>query len=211
MTSRKTFLLFDLDGTLLNLGWDAPEIAGRRARIREIVRELGINPSFGMMVPALAEIGRHKPWVAQALEDLELAAAERARECGGALRLIAALSGLPLALVTSNGRACIARAMAVVGLPQDAFGAIVCRDDVTRFKPEPDSLLKAVAALQKEHGEPPRTSARARSARAPGIHGPPSPRTFPAVAADHLGQVADAEVAGSAPLRPAPPHGGPHG
>ena len=31
-----TFLLFDVDGTLLHLGWDAPEIAHRRARIRDM-------------------------------------------------------------------------------------------------------------------------------------------------------------------------------
>lgn len=154
MTPGKTFLLFDLDGTLLSLGWDSPEIAVRRARIRDIVRELGINPPFGMMVPALAEIGRGKPWVAEALDDLELAAAERARECHGALGLVAALAGLPMALVTNNGRACIERALTVAGLQRDAFGAILCRDDVTRFKPDPESLHKAVAALRVSHGEP---------------------------------------------------------
>jgi HAD superfamily hydrolase (TIGR01549 family) len=156
MAPGKAFLLFDLDGTLVRLGWDSPEIAAARARVREIMRELGISPPFGMMVPALAEIGRTRPLVAQALEELELLAAARALDHGGAAGLVASLAELPLAVVTNNGRACSERALSIAGLGTGAFGALICRDDVQRFKPAPESLEKAVSALRRDHGEPAR-------------------------------------------------------
>ena len=60
--------------------------------------------------------------------------------------LLAWLAPCPLAVVSSSGRDeidPILRAAAV----RDSFAALVCREDVTAFKPSPEPYLKAAALL----------------------------------------------------------------
>lgn len=149
------FLLFDMDGTLLRLGWGAAGLATLREEIRQLLRERRLRPPFGMLIPALAELGRDEPPVARLLAELERCAAEEARACAGVPEVLAALP-FPLALVTSNGRACVERALAVAGLGPDRFrfDAIVSRDDVRRMKPDPEPFRRAAELLQVRHGPP---------------------------------------------------------
>lgn len=148
------FVLLDLDGTLVRMGWDDPALRPGRQRLRQIVAELGLDPPFGQLVPALAEAGRRLPWVAEALDDFERSVAERSVACAGLGELVAALRGVPSALVTNNGRPAALAALARVGLRPEDFGAVIGREDVTRFKPDPEPLRRAVAALRERHGEP---------------------------------------------------------
>ncbi|MFO7586956.1 MAG: HAD hydrolase-like protein [Gemmatimonadota bacterium] len=52
---------------------------------------------------------------------------------------------LRLAIATSKRRVATRMGLAACGLPEDWFAAIVTADDVTRFKPEPEPVLKALA------------------------------------------------------------------
>lgn len=53
--------------------------------------------------------------------------------------------GFRLAIATSKRRVATRMGLAACGLPEDWFASIVTADDVTRFKPEPDPVLKALA------------------------------------------------------------------
>jgi pyrophosphatase PpaX len=53
--------------------------------------------------------------------------------------------GLRLAIATSKRRVATRMGLAACGLPEAWFASIVTADDVTRFKPEPEPVLKALA------------------------------------------------------------------
>ncbi len=67
-------------------------------------------------------------------------------ECVEALRA----HGFRLAIATSKRRVATRMGLAACGLPEAWFASVVTADDVTRFKPEPEPVLKALA----EAGEP---------------------------------------------------------
>jgi pyrophosphatase PpaX len=60
--------------------------------------------------------------------------------------------GLATALVTSSPRHVVAAVLPRVGLAGE-FDSIVCADDVVRYKPHPEPLLKALAAIGHEAAE----------------------------------------------------------
>jgi HAD superfamily hydrolase (TIGR01509 family) len=61
--------------------------------------------------------------------------------------LLASLDGLRLAVVSSSGRDEIEPILTAGGI-RGRFGALVCREDVTEFKPAPAPYLKAAEFLQ---------------------------------------------------------------
>jgi phosphoglycolate phosphatase-like HAD superfamily hydrolase len=182
MASEPTAVLFDLDGTLIELPVD---IEPARRAVEELLAEAGQG---GPARPILAAIDRASAALAvrsgeaagrelrararAILDAAELEAAHRARAKPGAAAAVTALveagrtckpgalgppglalgaPGTPLAIVTDNGRACLAPALAAAGLDGFPWHAVT-RDDVTRPKPAPDGIAAAARALCPDGG-----------------------------------------------------------
>jgi phosphoglycolate phosphatase-like HAD superfamily hydrolase len=159
---RPTFFLLDLDGTLVRFSWLDPNLQSERRKLHELAQSLDLKPAPGMLFPALLALGRERPGVQAALEAIELRAAESSTVCPGAPELLAALAAAPTAIVTNNGRHAVRAALrclrpsapaastepALSGLP------LVCRDDVSRPKPDPEPFLLALDRLRQRFGEP---------------------------------------------------------
>jgi phosphoglycolate phosphatase-like HAD superfamily hydrolase len=146
-------VLFDMDGTLLDL-----PVVIEPAR-REVERLLAGAGDEGPAQPLLEAIDRAAARCEQGgdalrararaiIDAAELAAAPRARARPGALAAVGGLArrGLGLAIVTDNGRACLARALSAAGLAPFAWHTVT-RDDVARPKPAPDGVIAAALAL----------------------------------------------------------------
>ncbi len=153
--------LFDLDGTLIDSVYQNV-IAWRYALAKldidlsvwRIHRRIGM--SGGLFVSALLrETGR-----SLSERDIELlqqdhvanylAQADSVRALPGASELLAALTaqGVPWAIATSGRKAMAVRALAMLGLDDDA--PMVTRDMVRRAKPDPDLFLAAAALIGVE-------------------------------------------------------------
>jgi HAD superfamily hydrolase (TIGR01509 family) len=153
--------LFDLDGTLIDSVYQNV-IAWRNALARldidlsvwRIHRRIGM--SGGLFVSALLrETGR-----SLSERDIELlqqdhvanylAQADSVRALPGASELLAALTaqGVPWAIATSGRKAMAVRALAMLGLDDNA--PMVTRDMVRRAKPDPDLFLAAAALIGVE-------------------------------------------------------------
>jgi len=185
VTSRgsSSAVLFDLDGTLLDLEVD---IVGARAGLAQLFGPLGFEQEFR---PVLLRIREAAHQVAgndaqrdelmargRAIVDAaEADGAHRARARPGAADTLRELTGrgLPLGIVTDNGRRCVGGALAAAGLgaPND-FTVIVTRDEVQIAKPDPEGVLAAALALLPEGGtlwfigDSPRDAAAGRRSRA---------------------------------------------
>jgi HAD superfamily hydrolase (TIGR01509 family) len=155
--------LFDLDGTLIDSVYQNV-IAWRNAlskldidlSVWRIHRRIGM--SGGLFVSALLrETGRtlsdHDIECLQRDHVAEyLAQVDSVRPLPGAPELLAALtaSHVPWAIATSGRRAMAERALAMLGLPDDA--PMVTRDMVRHAKPDPDLFLAAAALLGVDPG-----------------------------------------------------------
>ena len=155
-------VLFDLDGTLLDL---PVAIEPVRVRVGEILAARGwtgpLRPILGAIDRAVAEVARDADDAAAlrrqaraVIDAAEVDAAVRATPRPGARQAVerAAAGGHPTGICTSNGRACVAPALAAAGLPVEGWTAIVTRDDVDRAKPDPDGVVRAARALLPEGG-----------------------------------------------------------
>jgi HAD superfamily hydrolase (TIGR01509 family) len=150
--------LFDLDGTLIDSVYQNV-IAWRNALAKldidlsvwRIHRRIGM--SGGLFVSALLrETGR-----SLSEEDIEslqldhaaeyLAQIDSVRALPGAAELLAALTrhGVPWAIATSGRRVMAEKALAMLGLGDDA--PMVTRDMVRHAKPDPDLFLAAAALI----------------------------------------------------------------
>jgi sugar-phosphatase len=85
------------------------------------------------------------------LDAAELADSVRLVAVPGAARLLATLSGIPWAVVTSAGRELARRRLAGAGLPLPPV--LVSSDDVARGKPAPDGYLLAAERLLVAAGQ----------------------------------------------------------
>lgn len=151
-------VLFDMDGTLLDLPLDIDRM---RREVEEVLRAAGeggpTRPILAAIERAAAAVGDARGEAAgralraealAAIDRAELDAAPRALARAGAPELARDLAarGVPLGVVTDNGRACLSVALAAAGLDQVGWHPIT-RDDVARTKPAPDGVVAAARAL----------------------------------------------------------------
>ena len=153
--------LFDLDGTLIDSVYQ--HVLAWRAALSRLDIDLSvwrihrrIGMSGGLFVSALLrETGRTLSagdiaLLQRAHGEEYLARADSVRPLPGAADLLAALTEqkVPWAIATSGYRATAARALDLLGLPEDA--PMITRDMVRRAKPDPDLFLAAAARLGVE-------------------------------------------------------------
>ncbi|MCP2258122.1 phosphoglycolate phosphatase [Streptoalloteichus tenebrarius] len=143
--------LFDLDGTLVDLAAPRDDLEALRAGLRALAEREGVPlDHFGIfpMYRALSVAGRGVAEARELIDSYEVRwarATARALTSDDALgRLLA--SGAPVALVTSNGRACV-RALREAGLLPGAFPVEITRDECGLLKPDPEPVRRAVTAL----------------------------------------------------------------
>jgi HAD superfamily hydrolase (TIGR01549 family) len=158
MTARRTALVFDLDGTLVDsvyqhvLAWHRALLAtGIDLSIWRIHRRIGMSGGLFMRA-LLREIGRDldlelvrrlQEGHAAAYQDL----AGDVRPLPGAVELLRTLTalGVPWAIATSGRMQTAGSALAKLGVPDGV--PIVTRDMVARAKPDPDLFLAAIDRL----------------------------------------------------------------
>ncbi|MGH9227595.1 MAG: HAD family hydrolase [Acidimicrobiales bacterium] len=155
---RRTGILFDLDGTLVDsvyqhvLAWrEALEAEGIDIPVWTIHRKIGM--SGGLFARALLrEVGAPiSSEVAERLQVRHHDAFERyrsgVRPLPGAVDLLERLTafGAPWAIATSGRLATAAPNLASLGVPEPV--PIITRDAVARAKPDPDLFLAAADAL----------------------------------------------------------------
>ncbi|WP_073479872.1 HAD family hydrolase [Streptoalloteichus hindustanus] len=145
-------VMFDMDGTLVDLAAPPSELAELRAEVRALAeRERVALDHFGIfpMYRALCVAGRGADEARELLDQYEVRwARTSARPLVSPYRLAGFLSSSSAALVTSNGRACVA-ALRDGGLLPDGFLVEVTRDDCAHLKPHPEPVRRAVAVLDE--------------------------------------------------------------
>ncbi|WP_203716339.1 HAD family hydrolase [Asanoa siamensis] len=150
-------MLFDMDGTLLDSEqvWDIG--------LRELAREYGgelsdparlamvggdMDSSMAILHADIDQPWRDKDvsaaWLVSRMAELFLT---ELRWRPGARELLATVhdAGIPAALVTNTGRALVDIAIEVIG--RQWFAAVVCGDEVTAGKPDPEPYLMAARLL----------------------------------------------------------------
>jgi HAD superfamily hydrolase (TIGR01509 family) len=155
---RRTGVLFDLDGTLVDsvyqhvLAWRAAFAAeDLDVAVWKIHRRIGM--SGGLFARAL--LGEtHLPVTPELAERLQSAHREAysslattVRRLPGSDELLAKLTelGVPWAIATSSGEVTAARTMSLLTMPAKA--PVITRDRVQRAKPDPDLFLAAAEEL----------------------------------------------------------------
>lgn len=154
----KTAFLFDLDGTLVDsvyqhvLAWrESLTKAGIDLAVWTIHRRIGM--SGGLMANAiLRETGQPvTPEKARQLTDLHKEAYSRlsgsVKPLPGAIQLLAYLTktGVPWAIATSGRRESAGPTLKALQVPPEV--PIVCRDEVSHAKPDPDLFIAAANKL----------------------------------------------------------------
>jgi hydrogenase expression/formation protein HypE len=135
-------VLFDFDGTLTTPG--ALDWAALRAAIGCPADSFTLE-----YIQGLPEGGPREAALTT-LERFEIDGAAGSRPAPGAEALVRRLrdAGLPLGIVSRNGRAAIDRALRnFTGLRPGDFGVIITRDDPLPPKPAPDTVLAAAERL----------------------------------------------------------------
>jgi phosphoglycolate phosphatase-like HAD superfamily hydrolase len=136
-------VLLDLEGVLVRHEVDIEEV---RLRLAALFGPLGVTRPFRPILrrirEALTEVSPSGPGDLEGqayaiVDELEVAAAARARAKPGASELVSALAakGVPLALYSERGRACVAPSLTAAGLDPARFVAIGTRED--SFPPGP--------------------------------------------------------------------------
>ena len=146
----KKLVIFDFDGTLVDLGVDFESI---RDALQEYFREYGIDmrfkPLLDRLEEALAEIKASLPGRFAAVKRESSAIIERG-ECRNVGRLKVSRdttttlkklrgAGMRLAIVSMNCRKCVEGVLKRSGI-RELFDEVVTRDDKTANKPSPEAI-----------------------------------------------------------------------
>jgi HAD superfamily hydrolase (TIGR01509 family) len=155
---HKRFLLFDLDGTLLDSNQAHAEAFSAALAAENIVLPVDYGALRGLDTPsAFRRLGVADPELVQRLTASKRAMYRRrlgdgaARLHAGAAELLDGLvaSGRVCVLVTSASRASTEQALLHTGITQ-RFRAIVAADDVRAAKPAPEPFLRAMSLVGAE-------------------------------------------------------------
>ena len=148
MTHRLAAVLADMDGTLV----DSRVVVDRHWRLFAARHGLDVTPFLEHAHGRRSSdvIRELAPHLDAAAEAAELDAGEEVdldglRAVPGAAELLAALPERAIAVVTSAHRSLATSRLAAVGLPVPAV--MVCGDEITRGKPDPEGYLRAAAEL----------------------------------------------------------------
>ncbi|GGC58310.1 HAD family phosphatase [Hoyosella rhizosphaerae] len=152
-------VLWDMDGTLLDSEklWDvslealAQHLGGH---LSHQGREAMVGSNMAQSLPILFndlgleftpdDLTAAGQWLRMKTAELFDAGLEWRPGAQAALDMVAA-AGMPMALVTNTERFLTERALGTLG--RDRFTAIICGDEVTRGKPDPEPYAKAAAEL----------------------------------------------------------------
>jgi len=156
---RIAAVLFDFDGTLV----DSPiDFVRMREDLLRVTREAGLDPADVAQQDLLSivawaterapEPGGFAAAAEAALMAVELECSHAAEEVRGASELLAWLDqqNIRVGIVTRNCRAVVERVLERIPL---AHAVLLTRSEVTRVKPDPDHLLRALAQLGAEPAE----------------------------------------------------------
>jgi len=157
MRSRPAAVLFDMDGTLFDSEklWDVAifELAGTYgADVPDEIRSAMVGTSMADSMVLLHEgigqpwrdPGHSAVWINDRVAELfvtSLVWRPGARELLAEVRE----AGIPTALVTATERRLVEIAIATAG--RHNFDVLVCGDEVTRTKPDPEPYLRAASLL----------------------------------------------------------------
>lgn len=159
-----TTVLFDFDGTLVQLNLNFPEIY---REVYSIVEKYGVNPAsyqdlflIELVEIITEELKKHNPGKAGEfnreaegfLRGREVAAAKEAEVIPGACQALKRLKekGIKIGIVTRNCKKAVE-----IGLDKNdfAYDLLLTRDDIRPVKPEPHSLEKALKVLKSKPEE----------------------------------------------------------
>jgi phosphoglycolate phosphatase len=145
--------VLDVDGTVATCPYDfeamRAAIAETAARWRVDARELGVRGVIEQIVLIAARLGAEgeafRREAEAAVAEIEVAAASNATILPGAEAALAELRahGVAVALITRNCRA----ASDIVLRGFGDYAILLTRDDVPSAKPDPDHVLRALAAV----------------------------------------------------------------
>ena len=151
-------VVFDFDGTLVEPSIDFEQM---RQAVLRVIDTFGLDSAPYAPLHTLEAISSVKRRLAadgpdrvkvfdraaaQAVIDIEVAAARRTRPYVGAPEMLSTLSarGYGVAIVTRNCRAAVETVLSDHPL---YFDVLLTRDDVTKVKPDPEHLLAALRPL----------------------------------------------------------------
>ena len=141
-------ILFDMDGTLVDSTQCDERIMGRWAEKHGLDREFVLQVSLGRRtIDAIREAAPHLnvDEEARTIDAEELVEREGIKEIRGAQNLLRKLKPHQWAIVTSASRTLAKFRLGCAGLPLPQL--LVCGDEVTNGKPNPEGYLKAAHQL----------------------------------------------------------------
>jgi phosphoglycolate phosphatase len=145
-------IVYDLDGTLVRLAVDWGAVA---ADVDRVLRERGVDPPAGLWAMLeFAEREGHREAVEETIADHERKGARNSErlaladhvEDGRYTHNGVTHERIPIGICSLNCEAACRIAIEAHGLAEHV-GAVVGRDSVSTYKPDPESLLATVEAL----------------------------------------------------------------
>ncbi|GAA3360712.1 HAD-IA family hydrolase [Saccharopolyspora gregorii] len=151
MRPERSAVLFDIDGTLIDSTAVVEHVWSRVAAAFGVPREPVLAVCHGKRDADVAAEFFPEPVRAEVLAEvarLELAAADAVVAVPGAANVLGQLDPRRWAAVTSGGRELMTGRLRAAGLPLPC--TLICAEDVSRGKPDPEGYLAAARELVVE-------------------------------------------------------------